>query len=267
MKITGKKVTGGGKAFTPKARGTAAVSSSFAELLVNSAGAAESSGGSGGEAQPQAHMSTDAMLDMRRALGELTTQSSAVPGMIEPLGNGAGLLPYSLLIKQADISRKLNVGSKGDRELTEEQIRTLNKKYDMKNLSPQAQYDLYRELTELGALTAGDVEAVGMSHIMLKGGFFARAAEFSFLKRAGGARGNLYEWMNAAVNDEQAQYDYMTRIGERLEQDGRYHDESMQNAYLLFKKNLPGVQKMMTQHKRAAEVFKVLTGKQENAPG
>jgi hypothetical protein len=257
------KVGGGAKPQAGQVRKTGAVSGVFAELLTSQAGGANASGDDGGDAQER-HEPTqnhDAMEDMRRAFGELSTQTSGMSVAVQRVTTSTGLLPYGLLIKNADTSRRFNAKSAGDAVLTAEQISALNRKYDLNRLTAQEQYDLYQELTEMGVLAAADVEAIGMSHIMLKGGFFARASEFALLNETDMPRGTLLEWTRSVVASEQKQYDYMNGIGERLNSEQGYYDESMKNAYMLFKKNLPGIERLMAQHRRVAEVVeKIMRG-------
>jgi hypothetical protein len=261
------KVGGSGKPQAGQAKKTGAVSGVFAELLASHAGSANASGdqnrqdsGRGERAPLRGH---DAMEDMRRAFGELSTQTSGLSVAVQRVATGTGLLPYGLLIKNADTSRKLNAGSTGDAELTAEMIASLRQKYELNHLTAQQQYDLYRDLTEMGVLAAAEVEAIGMSHIMLKGGFFARAPEFALMNDTDLPQGTLLEWMRSVVQNEQKQYDYMREIGERLNSEQGYYDESMKNAYMLFKKNLAGIEKLMAQHRRVAEVVEAIVGERE----
>jgi hypothetical protein len=254
------KVGGAGKPQAGQTKKTGAVSGVFAELLASQAGGANASGDHGGGAQEERapQRSHDAMEDMRRAFGELSTQTSGMSVAVQRVATSTGLLPYGLLLKNADTSLKLNAKSTGDAVLTAEQISALNRKYNLSRLTAQEQYDLYRELTEMGVLAAEDIEAIGMSHIMLKGGFFARASEFALLNETDMPQGTLLEWTRSVVQSERKQYDYMHDIGERLNSEQGYYDESMKNAYMLFKKNLAGIERLMNQHRRVADVVETI---------
>lgn len=52
--------------------------------------------------------------------------------------------------------KTINWSSKGDKELTEEQIARLKEQYNVRNLSAQQYYDLLSDLTQLGALSGED---------------------------------------------------------------------------------------------------------------
>jgi hypothetical protein len=262
------KVGGPGKPQPAQPKKAGAVSGVFAELLAAQAGSANASGGqdeSTREGREPPH-GRDAMEDMRRAFGELSTQSSGMSVAVQRVATGTGLLPYGMLIKNADTTRRLNAASAGGAALTAEQISALNRKYDLGRLSAQEQYDLYCELTHMGVLAAADVESIGMSHIMLKGGFFARAPEFALMNDADLPQGTLLEWTRAAVESERKQYDYMNEIGGRLNSEQGYCDESMKNAFMLFKKNLAGIEKLMARHRRVAEVIETIAGESRIAP-
>jgi hypothetical protein len=256
------KAGGPGRPQAGQAKKAGAVSGAFAGMLAAQAGNANAPGdqnGAGRESPGQRHMG-DAMQDMRRAFGELSTQSSGMSVAVQRVATGTGLLPYGLLVKNADTSRRLNAASAGGAPLAPEQASALNRRYDLACLTAQGQYDLYCDLTDMGVLAAAEVESIGMSHIMLKGGFFARAPEFALMNDTGSPQGTLPEWTRATVESEQKQYDYMRGIGERLSAEQGYCDESMKNAYMLFKKNLPGIERLMAQHRRVAEVMGEIAG-------
>lgn len=65
---------------------------------------------------------------------------------------------------EIDTTKEINWDSKGDKQLTEDQIAQLKKKYDVKNLSPQDYYNLMSDLTQLNVLSGEDCKGVHLTH-------------------------------------------------------------------------------------------------------
>jgi plasmid maintenance system antidote protein VapI len=193
--------------------------------------------------------------------GKTSRAATEDDGILHVMSKG-GNVPFLLLGKHVDTSRKLNADSKGDQELTEEQILSLREKYDFKNLSMQDQYDLYCDLTDMGVLTVDEVQAIGISNISLRGtkvysppdeNLFSRNQEIEF------SQDSLQAWFLSLVEQEQSDYDAMLEIGEILKSDFQNkYDPSMKRAYESFEKNSSTVDRLMTQHKKVAEVLSLL---------
>lgn len=64
-----------------------------------------------------------------------------------------------------DTSKTINWQSRGDHELTAEEIAQLKEKYDVNNLSAQEYYDLMSDLTHMGVLSGGDVMGVHLATV------------------------------------------------------------------------------------------------------
>ncbi len=65
---------------------------------------------------------------------------------------------YSIAAGQGvDTTRRINEEATGEATLTPEQIEMLSEKYDVDNLTPQQQYDLLCDLTDMNAISAEDV--------------------------------------------------------------------------------------------------------------
>jgi hypothetical protein len=195
-------------------------------------------------------------------------KSGSTSGNVEvvgtPVSDGYGLMPFRLLLDKVDTSRQLNADSKGDAQLTKKQIESLREKYDLNNMSLQDQYDFYCDLTDMGVLSAADVDAIGMSHIRLKGDVGFHETSDSFITSKDEAYGNLYMWMAAVIKREKAGYDYMTELGDELEKNGHRYDESIHRGYGEFQDNLDIIEKMMVSHKKLAGVLGDLTIKRVN---
>jgi hypothetical protein len=58
-----------------------------------------------------------------------------------------------------DTSDKINWEADGSHELTDEEVAYLSGKYDLENLSPQAMYGLFQELSEMNAISGEDISA------------------------------------------------------------------------------------------------------------
>ena len=83
------------------------------------------------------------------------------------VGNGA----------EINTTKSINWESKGDKQLTEEQIAQLKKKYDVRNLSPQDYYNLMSDLTQMNVLSGEDCKGAHLSHTGISGqGFRFRPA-------------------------------------------------------------------------------------------
>ncbi len=65
----------------------------------------------------------------------------------------------------ANYKRQPNEYSKGNRELTDKQIQGLRASYDLNNMSPQDQYCLLCDLTDMGVLSAADLTASDQSKV------------------------------------------------------------------------------------------------------
>ena len=175
-----------------------------------------------------------------------------------PISKELDYLPFRLLARKVDTTRQLNTNSKGDAALTGEQIESLKEKYDFNNLTMQDQYDLYCDLTDMGVLSATDVENIGISHISLKGdGGFHTAAE-SPITSGEEAYGSLSAWMAAVVGQEQAGYDYMLELGEELKKNGHQYTEFTHRGYKEFQNSIEAIDKIMAAHKKAARVLESL---------
>jgi plasmid maintenance system antidote protein VapI len=195
-------------------------------------------------------------------LASQAAKSSPASGATSRAESKGGNVPFLLLGRHVDTSRQLNADSKGDQELTEEQILSLQEKYDFKNLSMQDQYDLYCDLTDMGVLTVDEVQAIGMSNISLRGtkvysppdeNLFSRNQETEF------SQDSLQAWFLSLVEQEQSDYDAMLEIGEILKNDFQNkYDPSMKRAFGSFEKNSSTVDRLMTQHKKVAEVLSSL---------
>lgn len=186
---------------------------------------------------------------------ELTkTSISSVKVIGTPISGNHGFIPFRLLTGQVDTTRKLNMDSKGDKELTAEEIQSLHEKYDFENMSKQEQYNFYCDLTDMGVLTAADVEAIGTSDIRLKGrDVFSLSAEnlFPLAPSEEILKGNLYEWMQDFVEREQADYDYILELGMKAKKaDKSQYDDSVKMAISDFEKNSTDIDKIMTSHKK-----------------
>ena len=60
---------------------------------------------------------------------------------------------YNGVWLNVDTTPPLNIDSKGDQSLNADQIKELSDKYDVTNLTPQEEYNLLQELTDLGVIT------------------------------------------------------------------------------------------------------------------
>lgn len=78
--------------------------------------------------------------------------------LAQALGHGA----------QIDTSKGINWEATGEKKLTEEQINSLKKKYDVTNLSSQEYYDLMSELTNMDVLSAEDCVGVNTLYINME---------------------------------------------------------------------------------------------------
>lgn len=59
-----------------------------------------------------------------------------------------------------DTTKTINWASKGNKELTEQQIAKLKEKYDVRNMSHQEYYDLLSDLTHMEVLSAEDMSGL-----------------------------------------------------------------------------------------------------------
>lgn len=83
------------------------------------------------------------------------------------VGNGA----------EIDTANKINWESNGEKQLTEDQIAQLKKKYNVKELSPQDYYDFMSDLTRLNVLSGEDCKGAHLTHTGISGqGFRFRPA-------------------------------------------------------------------------------------------
>ena len=58
-----------------------------------------------------------------------------------------------------DISKAINWNADGSHKLTNDELAYLSKKYNVSNLSPQEQYDLFQELNAMNAISGDDLSA------------------------------------------------------------------------------------------------------------
>ena len=78
---------------------------------------------------------------------------------------------------EIDTTKTINWESKGDKQLTEDQIEQLKKKYDVTNLSPQDYYNLMTDLTQMNVLSGEDCKGAHLTHTGISGqGFRFRPA-------------------------------------------------------------------------------------------
>lgn len=126
-----------------------------------------------------------------------------------------------------DDKKKLNMDALGDSKLTDEQIKDLQKRYDVENLTPQDKYNLMTELTDLGAISGTDAINSTLSMVampivngvpmMTKEGNGILSSSMDFLS-------NL---QNTATQEMEA-YDYMNDTFEKTFDDVKNIAESHQ---------------------------------------
>jgi hypothetical protein len=199
-------------------------------------------------------------------------KTGAAAGGVEvvgtPVAKGRNYLPFRILASKVDTTRKLNMDSTGEAELTEEQIQALKGKYGFDNPSLQNQYDLYCDLTDMGVLSAADVDSIGMSNISLKGkGFFSLSSDDLFPLAESIPNANLQEWMQAFAEREQAEYDYMLELEAKYYNGGNHrYDASLGDAIADFRKNIAVIEGNMASHKKVARIVSLLSQMQADKP-
>ena len=154
-------------------------------------------------------------------------------------------------VQGIDTTRKLNEESKGDQELTVDQIAQLKEKYDVENMSTQERYDMYCDLTDMGVLSVRDIMlgSVGTSPI----------STTTVVKQGSGMNtynipgSNIYALRQAELKDAQFGYDYILKLMEQPDLDNSPWDKENIDNYL---KRLP-----LIEHARAAneKVFSILS--------
>lgn len=100
-----------------------------------------------------------------------------------------------------DTAKMINWHSKGDRELTAEQIAELKKKYDVENLSRQDYYDLMSDLTRMEVLSGEDCARVHLATAPPPGRYIAPPGYSTFGGRGKFPGGSLADYFSDAVDE------------------------------------------------------------------
>ena len=97
--------------------------------------------------------------------------------------------------------KAVNWYSKGDRELTAEDIARLKEQYDVTDLSPQGYYDLVADLTQLEVLSGADCMGVHLATAPPPGRYFVPVGYSSFSGNGHGFRtGNMIQRFTDTVD-------------------------------------------------------------------
>lgn len=100
-----------------------------------------------------------------------------------------------------DTSKTINWQSRGDHELTAEEIAQLKEKYDVNNLSAQEYYDLMSDLTRMGVLSGNDVMGVYLAIAGSEVGFNNQGPLSGGTGTVqGGFQGNIVKYLTVALN-------------------------------------------------------------------
>lgn len=89
-----------------------------------------------------------------------------------------------------DISKAVNWNSTGDAELTNEQILELRSKYNLESLSPQENYNLLADLTNMNAISAEDIVSMFVNKLPPQGSYIV---ETDFYGSVPFGHGNIFD--------------------------------------------------------------------------
>lgn len=120
-----------------------------------------------------------------------------------------------------DTARAINWQSKGDKELTAEQIAELKKKYDVNDLTRQEYYDLMADLTGMGVLAGTDCAKAHLATAPPPGRYFCPAGSTPFgIRRCRAFRGgSLADYYSDAVDELMDYLSELRRLNPQLPED------------------------------------------------
>jgi len=119
-----------------------------------------------------------------------------------------------------DTTKPINWYSKGDKELTAEQIAELKEKYNVKNLTRQDYYDLMSDLTQMEVLAGVDCARVHLAVAPPPGRYFCPAGFSSFGPSRGFRGGSLVDYFSDTVEKLTDSLAEFRRLNPGLPKDG-----------------------------------------------
>lgn len=120
-----------------------------------------------------------------------------------------------------DTARAINWQSKGEKELTAEQIAALKEKYDVNDLTRQEYYDLMADLTGMEVLSGIDCAKVHLATAPPPGRYFCPAGSTPFgIRRSQTFRGgSLVDYCSDAVEELMDYLSELRRLNPHLPED------------------------------------------------
>jgi len=123
----------------------------------------------------------------------------------------------------------LNPDSKGDKELTEEQISALKEKYDVTNLTKEQEISLLTDLVDMGVLTREQALKSQMAKLYSDHPIMSVASERASAEQL--TSNNLIERLTAMIKDEKYQYNRL--LLEYGEKDSTLMEYANEHEYIL----------------------------------